>query len=244
MQNLASLINKKILLAANDSAINRAILVTLLQAGANVVIVGDLSVDISRENQINTPCDLSDVDNLETVIKPQLSLHKPFDGFVFTAGKGGVRPLGLTKPDFLHDMMRANLYSFIELSRLLSKKDFMSEGSSIVALSSVSSTKGLKSKIAYTASKAALDAAVRSMAAELAAKKIRVNSIQKGWVSSDMNLDFIENNRALSANDDFNKQLLGAIEPEEIAGAVQFLLSNAAKSITGTALVLDGGYTI
>jgi NAD(P)-dependent dehydrogenase (short-subunit alcohol dehydrogenase family) len=141
-------------------------------------------------------------------------------------------------------MMRTNLYIFIELSRLLTKKDLLNEGSSIVALSSVSSTKGLKSKIAYTASKAALDAAVRSMAAELAVKKIRVNSIQKGWVSSDMSLDFIENNRALSSNDDFKKQLLGAIEPDEIAGAVQFLLSNTAKSITGTALVLDGGYTI
>lgn len=244
MQNLASLVKKNILLAANDSAINRAILETLIKAGANVIIVGDWSLDLSHGNQIYFSCDLSDVDNLEAILKPQLYLHKPFDGFVFAAGKGGVRPLSLTKPDFFHDMMRANLYSFIELSRLLSKKDLMTEGSSIVALSSVSSTKGLKSKIAYTASKAALDAAVRSMAAELAAKKIRVNSIQKGWVSSDMNLDFIENNRSLSANDDFNKQLLGAIEPDEIAGAVQFLLSNAAKSITGTALVLDGGYTI
>ena len=59
-----------------------------------------------------------------------------------------------------------------------------------------------------------------------------------------MNLDFIENNRTLSAGDDFKKQLLGAIEPDEIAGAVLFLLSNVAKSITGTALVMDGGYTI
>lgn len=235
---------KKIILAANDTAINKAILDGLLQAGANVVVLGELNVD-SYKNAITViPCDLTDVDNLEVACKPQLLSHKPFDGFVFAAGKGGVRPLGLTKPEFLHDMMRANCYSFIELSRILSKKDFLNEGSSIVALSSVSSTKGLKSKIAYSASKAALDAAVRSMAAEFASKKIRVNSIQKGWVSSDMNLDFIENNRALSANDDFNKQLLGAIEPDEIAGVVQFLLSNAAKSITGTAMVLDGGYTI
>jgi NAD(P)-dependent dehydrogenase (short-subunit alcohol dehydrogenase family) len=241
---MASLENKKILLAANNSAINKAILEGLLLAGANVIVLGDLSVDMSNDAFTSVACVLSDLDNLEATLKPQLSLHKPFDGFVFAAGKGGVRPLSLTKPDFLHDMMRTNLYIFIELSRLLTKKDLLNEGSSIVALSSVSSTKGLKSKIAYTASKAALDAAVRSMAAELAVKKIRVNSIQKGWVSSDMSLDFIENNRALSSNDDFKKQLLGAIEPDEIAGAVQFLLSNTAKSITGTALVLDGGYTI
>jgi NAD(P)-dependent dehydrogenase (short-subunit alcohol dehydrogenase family) len=181
---------------------------------------------------------------MEAVLIPQLSQHKPYDGFVFAAGKGGVRPLGLTKPDFVHDMMRTNLYNFIELARLLCKKDMLNLGSSIVALSSVSSTMGLKSKIAYSASKAALDGAVRSMSVELASKKIRVNSIQKGWVNSDMNLDFIENNRAISTIDDFNKQILGGIEPEEIAGAVQFLLSNVSKSITGTALVLDGGYTV
>ena len=241
---MESLKNKKIVLAANSSKINKAILECLLNSGAIVLVLGDLTIDLSHDNQIQLACDLSDVSNMEAVLIPQLSQHKPYDGFVFAAGKGGVRPLGLTKPDFVHDMMRTNLYNFIELARLLCKKDMLNLGSSIVALSSVSSTMGLKSKIAYSASKAALDGAVRSMSVELASKKIRVNSIQKGWVNSDMNLDFIENNRAISTIDDFNKQILGGIEPEEIAGAVQFLLSNVSKSITGTALVLDGGYTV
>ena len=171
MKKVASLENKKILLATNNSAINKAILDLLLHTGANVLMIGNLPDKMSSEPYKYVACDLTDIENLEAVLKPQLSVYKPFDGFVFAAGKGGVRPLSLTKPDFLHDMMRANLYSFIELSRLLIKKNLMNEGSSIVALSSVSSTKGLKSKIAYTASKAALDAVVRSMAAELATKK-------------------------------------------------------------------------
>lgn len=59
-----------------------------------------------------------------------------------------------------------------------------------------------------------------------------------------MQLDFIQNNRSLSGEDDFNKQLLGAIDPEEIAHTVAFLLSDATKTITGTSIVLDGGYTL
>lgn len=114
----------------------------------------------------------------------------------------------------------------------------------MVALSSVSSIKGLKSKAVYSASKAALDAAVRGVAAELAPQGIRVNSILKGWVDADMSLDFIQSNMTLSGGSDFEQQLLGAISPQEIANLVEFLLSDKVKSITGTNILIDGGYTL
>jgi NAD(P)-dependent dehydrogenase (short-subunit alcohol dehydrogenase family) len=167
-----------------------------------------------------------------------------WDGWVFAGGIGGVRPLKLNNQEFVLEMFQANVFSFIEWSRLLLSKRCFNVGSSIVALSSVSSIKGLKSKTIYSASKAALDAAVRGMAAELADKKIRVNSIQKGWVSSDMNLDFIQSNMALNRENDLDKQLLGPIEPIEVANLTVFLLSDLVKSITGTAILLDGGYTL
>lgn len=244
MQNTGLLEDKKIVLAASESAIGQMIRKQLLQLGASVLFLCDFCDEDSKDNLHNFQCDFAIVEGLENVLKPVITNYKPFDGFVFAGGMGGVRPLALTKPAFVNEMMRANLYTFIELSRLLTKKGIMNEGSSIVALSSVSSTKGLKSKIAYSASKAALDGAVRSMAAELAIKSIRVNSIQKGWVSADMELDFIQNNRSLSDNDDFSKQLLGAIEPEEIANTIAFLLSDSTKTITGTSIVIDGGYTL
>ena len=167
-----------------------------------------------------------------------------FDGFVYCAGIGGVRPLSFTKYPFMHEMMNANLYSFIEMVRCITKKNCFAHGGSIVAISSVSSIKGLKSKTAYCASKAALDASVRCMAAELSEKRIRVNSILKGWVESDMKKDFIKSNMELNENNDFKRQLLGVIDPVEIANTVAFLLSDATKTITGISLVLDGGYTL
>jgi NAD(P)-dependent dehydrogenase (short-subunit alcohol dehydrogenase family) len=167
-----------------------------------------------------------------------------WDGIVYAGGKGGVRPLKLNSTEFVHDLFHANVFTFFELVRLVLKKRLINEGASVVALSSVSSIKGLKSKSVYSASKAALDAAVRGMAAELADKKIRVNSIQKGWVSSDMNLDFIQSSMAINKDNDFEKQLLGAIEPEELANLTVFLLSDQVRTLTGTNILLDGGYTL
>lgn len=166
------------------------------------------------------------------------------DGFVFAAGKGGVKPIAFNKTPFAEDMARHNYLLFAELTRLLLKNRNLKSGSSIVALSSVSSIKGLKTKAAYCASKAALDACVRSYAAELAQKKIRVNSVQKGWVTTDMDTGFIQNSMNISSSSDLEKQLLGPIDPYHLAMPVAFLLSDASLAITGTAMLVDGGYSL
>jgi len=180
---------------------------------------------------------------IEPFVKSNFS-NQLFTGLVYAAGIGGVRPLGLTKTNFLHSMMNANLYAFVEWVRCVCKKNKFQEGGSVVAVSSVSSIKGLKSKIAYSASKAALDAAVRGMAAELAERKITVNSILKGWVKADMQHDFIQDNMALSNNSDLAKQMLGVIDNADLAKLIVFLLSDNARFITGTNMLLDGGYTL
>lgn len=190
------------------------------------------------------PWNIYDTSGIEGWVKEQVKTYGTFFGMVYCAGIGGVRPVSLTTTSFVGEMMHANFFTFLEFVRVLSKRGNLESGGSIVAISSVSSIRGLKSKTAYAASKAALDAAVRCLASELADKKIRVNSILKGWVSSDMKSDFIQNNMHLNKDNDFGKQLLGIIEPEELAEAVSFLMSDGAKSITGTALLIDGGYSL
>lgn len=251
MINPLDLTNKKILVIGATSETGETIVGQLLNLGAAVCML-----DVSNEKlqlittKLNNKllayyeCDIYQILNIEVTLKQIVVNNGAFDGLVFCGGKGGVRPLQLTKNNFLHDMMNANLYSFIEIVRCITKKGSFNNGGSIVAISSVSSTKGLKSKIAYSASKAALDASVRGMAAELSDKKIRVNSILKGWVTSDMKLDFIQDNMELNKNEDFAKQILGVIEPIELANTVCFLLSDATKTITGVSLLHDGGYSI
>lgn len=238
-----SLLNKKILVFGGNSEINVCIVNSLIEAGAKVNFICSTASGLNNSDALSII--EHDFYQFETnkEIESQLSSVQ-WDGVVYAGGKGGVRPVKLNSADFVYDMFQANVFTFFEWIRTLAKKRSLNAGASIVALSSVSSIKGLKSKSVYSASKAALDAAVRGMAAELADKKIRVNSIQKGWVSSDMKLDFIQSNMAINKDNDFDKQLLGAIEPSEIANLTVFLLSDKVKTLTGTNLLLDGGYTL
>lgn len=239
-----SLTNKNIICftAANEISTN-IVYAILDDQPAHLSIIGPSVLDVRHHSKLHhyTP---KEEDSIEEMLLNELPEDMAFDGLVFGWGTGGVRPAKMNSASFVRDMFEQNVFSFLEISRILLKKRRLSEGGSMVVLSSVSSMKGLKSKSVYSASKAALDAAVRGLAAELSTKKIRVNSIRKGWVSSDMNLSFIESNRSISAEDDLNRQLLGPIHPEEIANLVTFLLSDKLKTLTGQSLVVDGGYTL
>lgn len=222
----------------------------LLQLNHEVILIDrnellpDSLIKLNNSNLSFYSFDFYQTQLIESELKMILSPGQKLNGFVYSAGIGGVRPLALTTTGFVSEMMNANLYAFLEFSRLISKKTRFENGGSIVAISSVSSVKGLKSKIAYSASKAALDAAVRGMSAELADRKIRVNSIRKGWVEADLKHDFIQDNIALSTQDDLAKQLLGTIGTADLAKLVCFLLSDDSKFISGTNVLLDGAYTI
>jgi NAD(P)-dependent dehydrogenase (short-subunit alcohol dehydrogenase family) len=238
----------EILFYGSGSTLNTDLAARLVQEIASEVSLTWIMTDTGSDELPHYPgitiCNVASGENLQEGIRTKLSGQSAFKGVVFAEGIGGVRPAKLNTESFVEEMFRLNTFSFFELIGVLLKERLLAEGASVVCLSSVSSIRGLKSKTVYSASKAALDAAVRGMAAELAPKKIRVNSIQKGWVRSDMNLDFIQSNRAINSEDDYEKQVLGAIEPTEIANLMVFLLSDKVRTMTGTAILLDGGYTL
>lgn len=244
------LTGKQILIAGAASDIGRLIVHQINRLGAKLVIIDteaelqEISSSISGNNTFFYGFDIYQNEQIEPNIKQIVTDHGQFDGFVYCAGLGGVRPLSFTKLENLFSMMNANCFSFVEMVRVLSKKKNFSSGGSIVAVSSISSIKGLKSKLAYSASKAALDAAVRSLAAELSERKIRVNTILKGGVSSDNNLAHIKNIVGLNDNETARKQIIGETEPYEIANMVSFLLSDAVTTMTGASIIIDGGYTL
>jgi NAD(P)-dependent dehydrogenase (short-subunit alcohol dehydrogenase family) len=126
----------------------------------------------------------------------------------------------------------------------MSKKQFLLDKSSIVTVSSISSVLGLKSKLAYSSSKAALDSSVRSLAAELSNRGIRVNSILKGGLSTDFEIDYIKNVAQFNSNKILERQLLGLTTHDELNNFILFLLSDLVLTITGQNIILDGGYTL
>lgn len=246
-----NLSGKQILVVGASNDIGLAISSQLKHAGARLVLVDNdsekvkaLYSEMNDESLYVYNFEIYDAGIVESEINKIINLHGKFDGFVYCAGMGGVRPLSFTKHAYLHEMMTANFYSFVEFSRILTKKKNFSNGGSIVAVSSVSSIKGLKSKLAYSASKAALDSSVRSLAAELGERQIRVNSILKAGLTTDKNLDHIKNILDFNDNEILSKQFLGETEPVELANLVLFLLSDAVKTMTGTSIILDGGFTL
>lgn len=249
--NPMQLNGKKILVVGALSGVGKETVQVLDRLGSKVILV-DESIELlqtfvsSLNNNEHTyySFDPYNTAEIEQNIKKIVADNGPINSFAYCAGIGGVKPLLFTTTPFFQNMMNANVYSFVEFVRCVTRKGSFIQGGSIVVMSSVSSLKGLKSKTAYCASKAALNAAVKCLAAELSDKKIRVNSIVKGGVESDMQKDFLKNIMTLDENNDMQKQILGITKPNEIANMIAFLLSDATSTITGTALVIDGGYTL
>lgn len=251
MVNPMDLTDKKVLVIGAVSDIGVYIVNQLLTLGANTVLIDrdEAQLQSSFSSYLGEKCSIFSFDYyINELIEPELSnilsITGKLDGYVYCAGHGILRPLSLTKVFHLQDMMTSNFYSFVEISRIITKRKHFNTGGSIVAISSVSSIKGLKSKLAYSASKAALDSGVRSLAAELSDRKIRVNSVLKGGLTIDNNLDHINNVNQITQDELINKQILGASDPIEIANLVAFLLSDAVKTMTGSSIVLDGGYSL
>lgn len=166
-----------------------------------------------------------------------------FDGLFWGCVHSDFRPLKMVSHENMEQIMNDNYFEFIDLLRDLIKRKRIANNASIVAMSSISSIRAMKAKMAFSAAKAALDASIRSLAVELAPKGIRINSIQKGAVDVDFEKEHIQAINAI--NDEMaNRQVLGLTAATEVANLVAFLLSDATKTLTGTSIVIDGGYTL
>lgn len=228
------LTNKKILLLGGGLSLDKAIATRLEQLGGKVVVAGTTDPSF----------DVFDIAALEGNLKALLANEGQFDGFVFSVVHSDFRPLSTVKADNFRRIMEENTSLFVEAMRVLSKSKGLKTGGSVVAMSSISSIRAMKAKMAFSASKAALDAIVRELAIELADKGIRVNSIQKGAVETDFEKDQIQAIDAIRGKGIKSAQPLGLCKAEEVANLVAFLLSDAVKTMTGASLVLDGGYTL
>ena len=221
-----NLSNKRILVYGNSTGIDDAIIAQLKSLGANCLVYSQKVVE-----------------SIEPEMKV-FSKDKQFDGFVFTLMHSDFRPLQYVKPDLVSEIMNDNYALFVEAMRSLRRNKALKNGASVVALSSISSIRAMKAKMVFCSAKAALDAAIRCLAIELADKGIRVNSIQKGFVDTDFEKGHIKDIISINEGEAEKKTPLGPSTAVEVANVVAFLLSDATKTITGSSIVIDGGYIL
>ena len=219
MKNLTDLSDKRILFIGGESTLEKVVIEHLL--------LMDATIEVYNPNNA-----------VENVPQGQ------FDGVVYGIVNSDFRPLKLVSHDNLVQIVNQNYFLFIDVLKDLLKNKSLKNNSSIVVYSSISSIHAMKAKMAFSSAKAALDAAVRCLAVELAPKGIRINSIQKGGVDADFEKAHIQSISVINDNATENKQLLGMTSGEEIANMTGFLLSDSVRTMTGTSIIIDSGYTL
>ena len=168
--------------------------------------------------------------------------HLGIEGFVHCAGTLKVLPLRAVERTMARTIMDVNFTSAVEIVRLLVQTKINGKHlCGVVFVSSTASTFGARGFNLYCASKGALDAFMRAAAVELA-PGIRVNSVLPGAVGTAMTQAMLEDPEIRSRI--VAGYPLGLGRPEDVASAVEFLLSDKARWITGQQLVVDGGRTV
>lgn len=189
------------------------------------------------------PADLSDPSKIDALVSNCVASGGALHGIVHCAGIQSIGPVRSLKIDTWRKIFAVNTEAALALSKSMSsKKNYTGSNGSIVFISSVMGSVGSPGAIPYSMSKAALNGMARSLALELAGRSIRVNCIAPGFVQTPL----FERTEKLW-DDEQRKSVedqhpLGFGYPEDVANAVAFLLADTGRWITGSVLVVDGGY--
>lgn len=237
------------LVVGASSGIGASIALELASLGANITMVARRTEKMLELQQRMVPgshaCygfDVSRLSEIFALVEKIDAERGAIDGCVYCAGVGAAMRLRGLLPEKLHAVMRVNFYAFVEFVRALARKKRKEQDLRIVALSSLASISSDKYKTAYSASKAAMDAAVRCLSRELASNRVTINSIRPAVVDVERLRGLDELTGGLDAEIKKNGyQPLGIIPPKDIAGMAAWLLSDAARYLTGTSLPFNGG---
>ena len=161
---------------------------------------------------------------------------------VLCAGQHSLRPLQQLRASHIDESLANNVRSAL-LCTKMAVKLAPKEGASIIWLSSAAAMIGNVGEAAYAASKGALVSACRSLAAEFASRRIRINTVVPGVVETPMTERWLGQMSPEQRAAIYSRHLLGFGRVEDVAAAIAFLASDEARWVTGTCLTIDGGLT-
>lgn len=245
--NPFSLENKKILITGASSGIGQATAIECSKLGAQIVITG------RNEERLNSTLNSLHGDG-HIVMSADLNNNKSigmlidqspqYDGIVLSVGKNIITPIIFSNRDKYFDIFNTNLFSQIELVRLLLSAKKIKNNASLVFVVSIGGTSNFSVGYSiYGASKAALKSYISYCALELSHKKIRVNGVCPGMVNTPMTHDSNLTQQQIDA--DIEKYPLKRYgSAEEISYGIIYLLSDASSWFTGQFLVIDGGRSL
>lgn len=233
---------QRFIITGASSGIGKEIALFLNRLGATVIGIGR---DTGRLNEMKSNAfrpenvfieqkDLTaNIEDLSSYVKKLKEKYGKFSGMVYCAGVVPIQPLAITDINTVQNTLNINYLAPIFLAKgMADKRNNIGAGTSMVFLSSAAAYISDKGHLAYAGSKAALCAAVKSMAKEYAKNKIRMNCILPSNIrTSKSPQEYIDSQ--------IQQYPMGFGEPQDVAELVAFLLSKEASWITGQNYVLD-----
>lgn len=243
--NPFSLEGKTILVTGASSGIGRAAAIECSRCGAFIILTArnqdrllETYNQLDGEGHSIVPCDLTSNNEISNLVEQVPSL----DGIVLSAGINDKSLVKFLSEEHIAKMLSTNFVAPVQLTRLLVKKKRIKKEASIVFISSAAAFLPSIANAMYASSKAALSQFSKVLALELMPQRIRVNAIEPAFVETDMvkKPEIVDTINAVREKSPFGRLL----SPQEIAQAAVYLLSDATKLVTGSSIVMDGGYLI
>lgn len=251
MDNPLDLRGRRILVTGAASGIGLATCQLLSRLGGRIVAIDANAEGITRAlasfegTEHDSRCfDLREVERIPSWLVEVAAAGGPLFGVVHAAGLSCIQPTRLLEPKRYRDVMLVNTEAALALARgFQNKKVSEPSGGSIVFVSSVMAWVGSPGAAAYGMTKAALVGLAKSLAVEFASRRVRVNCVAPGFVKTPMfdRVSSMWNEKQRTQVE--SEHPLGLGEPADVANAIAFLLADTGRWITGSVLVLDGGYT-
>ena len=247
--------DKRIIVIGASSGIGKACVellasdnTVLYTVARNEVAMKETASSLPGEIKV-IPYDLNELDGIKEIFSEVKKDKEKVDALVYCAGVDAFTPIKVTSPQVMQRVMNLNCFAFCESARCFYNRQISKDGAVIVTISSIASLLNEKGQMPYTASKAALNSVVKTMAQEFSNRKIRVNAILPAGVVTPMAqskggiLDGIQkNDKDNSDCAPVARQFMGAIPAQVIAENVKFLLSDASLYTTGELLTIGAGY--
>jgi 3-oxoacyl-[acyl-carrier protein] reductase len=184
--------------------------------------------------------DLADIESIPDLVKRLRQDFGPIYALVNNAGMSTDGVLALTHISQIEKVVRLNTISPIVLTKYVVRAMMADGGGRIVNISSITASTGYSGLSVYAATKASLIGFTRSLAREVGRMGVNVNAVAPGFVNTDMTQGMTDEQREQIARRSALKRL---VEIDDVANAVEFLLDDRSKNITGTVLTVDAGNT-
>lgn len=237
--------NKVVIITGGTRGIGRAIVEEFSSQGAKVFFTFQKNVDSANEIAQTTgakffQCNQVSFDTIQQITDEILACESKIDILVNNAGITSDQYLIMMSNEEWQKVVDTNLTGCFYWTKAISRSMMNQRSGCIINISSVSGLIGVAGQVNYAATKGAIIAMTRSLAAELGPKGIRVNSVVPGYIETEMTSKLPRQIKL----DNCNRIVLKRFgKPSEVAKVVTFLASESASYIIGQSIVVDGGLT-